>query len=550
MNFSKQTREQNIKKMQSQEFDLVIIGGGISGAGVARDAASRGMKVALVEASDFASGTSSRSSKLIHGGIRYLENYEFGLVFEALNERRILFEMAPHLVHPLRFMLPVYKESRVGMFLLGMGMWLYDALSLFEAPQMHERLSAKKTLARMPSIDAKNLLGSYVYSDAYMDDDRLVIESLRSAESLGAVCISYAECTGADQQDDVIQAIHVKDKVTGSEFKIKGKQFIGTVGPWTDFLGQSLNAHWKMKMRPSKGVHLTFSRSRINLSSAVVMISDDEKRIVFGIPRNEMVIIGTTDTDFKLNPGEVKTEAEDVKYLLHIANTYFPGASLTESDILASYSGIRPLVDDGSETESKTSREHEIFDSGKNLSFLTGGKYTTYRAMASEAVEHILEKLSIEKANQYSKAQTTQALNPLADSASIEKSRRALPDLVRQFALSAEVIAPLVDRHGAEAVEILLAYRWDLKLTGEDMLWALEAHHAIDKTMCFHLIDFFLRRAPLFLSRADHGIAFLDTIGSVFAEKLGWDENTLDAEKNSINAHIQFEMGWRKELRT
>jgi glycerol-3-phosphate dehydrogenase len=172
MEFSHRTRRENLEKLKAEKFDLVIIGGGISGAGVARDAVSRGMRVALVEANDFASGTSSRSSKLIHGGIRYLENLEFGLVFEALTERRNLFEMAPHLVHPLRFLLPLYKGGRVGMFKLGLGMWLYDALSTFEAPQMHERLSSAEVLARAPLLASKDLLGGYVYSDAYMDDDR------------------------------------------------------------------------------------------------------------------------------------------------------------------------------------------------------------------------------------------------------------------------------------------------------------------------------------------------------------------------------------------
>ena len=211
--------------MSNQTFDLLIIGGGINGAGVARDAALRGLSVALVEASDFASGTSSRSSKLIHGGIRYLENFEFKLVFEALSERKRLFAIAPHLVHPLRFMIPLYRGGRVGMFKMGLGMWLYDALSLFRAPQMHERLSAKESLQRMPSLQSKDLLGAYVYSDAYMDDDRLVYETLRSAADSGAIAANYVKALGTQLgSDQKISGVLCRDEKTQRDFVIKAQQ--------------------------------------------------------------------------------------------------------------------------------------------------------------------------------------------------------------------------------------------------------------------------------------------------------------------------------------
>ncbi|MEZ4870798.1 MAG: FAD-dependent oxidoreductase [Bdellovibrionales bacterium] len=290
--FSFETRNQNLNRLKTETFDLVIIGGGINGAGVARDAASRGLKVALVEANDFASGTSSRSSKLIHGGVRYLENLEFGLVFEALSERAKLFQLAPHLVHPLRFQIPIYKSSRVGMFMMGLGMWLYDALSLFQAPKMHERLNAKESVERMPTLNARELSGSYVYSDAYMDDDRLVHETLRSANELGAVQVNYAKAVGANRDEQGrIQSIKIKDGIAGEELVVHGRHFVSTVGVWTDDLGDILLPKWEHIMRPSKGVHLTFSKERLPLANAVVMGA--ESRIVFGIQRHEMVIVGT-----------------------------------------------------------------------------------------------------------------------------------------------------------------------------------------------------------------------------------------------------------------
>ena len=225
-------RPQMIEHMQNETFDLAIIGGGITGAGVARDAASRGMKVALIEANDFAFGTSSRSSKLIHGGIRYLENYEFHLVFEALSERALLFDIAPTLVHPLRFVLPLYEGNRVGMFKMGLGMWAYDALSLFEAPEPHERLSADESVERLPLLQRSGLQGSYVYSDAYMDDDRLVLETMRSAVSMGAKVANRVRAADAVLIDGKVSALVCRDEISKQTFNIKAKHFVSTVGPW------------------------------------------------------------------------------------------------------------------------------------------------------------------------------------------------------------------------------------------------------------------------------------------------------------------------------
>ncbi|HEX4922641.1 MAG TPA: FAD-dependent oxidoreductase, partial [Bdellovibrionales bacterium] len=294
--FSFRTRAENIKRMESEEFDLAIIGGGITGAGAARDAASRGMKVALIEARDFAFGTSSRSSKLIHGGIRYLENKEFKLVFEALSERRILHEMAPNLVHPLRFVLPIFEGDRVSPWLMGVGMWLYDILAMFEA-KMHEFLSPAESVERVAHLNEKGLRGSYVYSDAYMDDDRLVHATLRSANELGAVCANYVAATGAEFTGEKVTAVICADQRSGRTFKLRARHIVSTVGPWTDRLGHSLFKNWKDILRPTKGVHVILERAKLPVNDAVVMSTRADKRIVFVIPRNEMVIVGTTDTD-------------------------------------------------------------------------------------------------------------------------------------------------------------------------------------------------------------------------------------------------------------
>ena len=553
MSFSSDTRAKNIEEMQSEVFDLLIIGGGITGAGVARDAASRGMKVALIEADDFGSGTSSRSSKLIHGGIRYLENLEFGLVFEALRERRNLFEIAPHLVHPLRFQLPLYKGGRVGMFKLGLGMWLYDALSLFEVPMLHERLSKKEALERAPMLREEGLLGAYVYSDAYMDDDRMVIETLRSANHNGAVAANYVKATGGIVEEGRLSSVKVKDLVGEKEFAIRARHFVSTVGPWTDLVGSAVLGEWKKLLRPSKGIHITLRRDRLPLDEAVVMISDDEKRIVFGIPRHEMIIIGTTDTDFPEDPSEVTSTRDDIEYLLHIANSYFPNADITEDDIIASYSGVRPLVDDGADEESKTSREHLIFSDPRNITFVTGGKYTTYRSMAEETVEVALEHFPLEDRVRFSKPNTLEPLNPLVSPEKLHRAQIEAHKTARLKGLSECLVRKLVDRHGKEAEVILDRYlpnqlNGGLRLSQsseEALMWELEAKHAIRETMCLKLIDFYLRRAPLFLSRQDHGLMLADHLSRVFKNELGWSDAQRTREVSLIREHLETEMGWR-----
>jgi glycerol-3-phosphate dehydrogenase len=538
--FSVEDRQLNIRALGKEKFDLFIIGGGITGAGVARDAALRGMKVGLIEASDFASGTSSRSSKLIHGGIRYLENMEFKLVFEALTERQKLFQMAPHLVHPLRFMIPLYEQSRVGMFKMGLGMWAYDALSLFQAPEMHERLTPAETKARMPSLQSHQLLGSYVYSDAYMDDDRLTLETLRSANSAGAMCANYVKAVGAEfSAEGKMKKVLCEDQISKDKFTVEARHFVSTVGPWTDEVGTSLFKEWKKILRPTKGVHLTFEKKRLPLGSAVVMGA--EKRIVFGIPRHEMVIVGTTDTDFQGNPSDVVAGPDDVEYLLGVIENYFPGAKIQSSDILASYAGVRPLVNDGSSTEGKTSREHIIFTESHGVTFVAGGKYTTYRLMAEQIITECLRFFPLEDRVRFNRCTTEQPINPLITEESRQQDHLLLDQLNKIGHLPLQDAARFVDRHGAEARKIWQNF-------GPATYWELEAWHALENTMCLHLVDFYTRRAPLFLAEPDHGFSAIGKIASVFTRYLGWNRDQLEAEERNLALHMKRELAWRQKI--
>jgi len=541
--FSKTERIHNIQQMQSEVFDLCIIGGGINGVGVARDASSRGLRVALIEGKDFASGTSSRSSKLIHGGIRYLENLEFHLVFEALNERTHLFEIAPHLVHPLRFMIPLYENSRVGMFKMGLGMWLYDALALFQVPETHERLNGTETMQRMPALRPDTLRGSYIYSDAYMDDDRLVHETLRSANEMGAVSANFVRATGARFNGaGKIEAVECEDVLGSQKFHIRAKHVVSCVGPWTDDLGPKLLKDWKSILRPTKGVHLTLQKSRLPLSSAVVMAAEKSDRIVFGIPRHEMVIIGTTDTDYRESPDQVVTEAEDVKYLLEVTRQYFPGARISEKDIVATYAGVRPLVKDRSSTEGKTSREHTIIDDDRGVTLVAGGKYTTYRRISEEVVSHCLNYFSLEERARFSKNDTIKALNPFVTATALQQALTQASQWAKDFARAEAEVKLLAERYAMEALEILRVYPRSYTY------WQLEAAQAIDHTLCLNLVDFYTRRVPLFLASPDHGRSQLESICQVFAEKLSWSEAETKKQKEDLQRYMHHELQWRESF--
>lgn len=542
MNLSLQERNEAVKSFETEIFDICVIGGGIIGAGAARDAASRGMKTCLIEQNDFASGTSSRSSKLIHGGIRYLENLEFGLVFEALNERHVLFEIAPHLVHPLSFILPLYQGGRVGMFKMGLGMWLYDALALMHAPKFHERLSSREAVLKVPSLKETALSGAYLYSDAYMDDDRLVIETLRSAARFGSRIANYVKA-GRGQMDDKgkLRALEVTDLVQNKKILIKAKHFVSTVGPWTDQFASTL-FEWKRILRPSKGIHLTLSRQRLPINDAIVMATGADRRIIFAIPRHEMIIIGTTDTDFKGDPSQVHTEKADVDYLLGIMRFYFPRADIKEEDIISSYAGVRPLVDDGSVSESKTSREHVILNTPHNVTFVAGGKYTTYRRIARDILENVLKnEFSLEKRIEFARNQTREAINPIVTPEKLSEALAQSHRWASPYGLTEKETRFLAERHGFEALDIIKEGRKQKLLNS----WEMEALFACHRTMCLHLKDFMLRRCPLFLADKDHGLPLLSRIGQVFKNEYGWSDERLEEEKRLYLDHFQFEMGWR-----
>ncbi len=389
-------RAQRLAALADRHFDLLVVGGGITGTGIARDAARRGLAVALVEKEDFAAGTSSRSSRLIHGGVRYLEHGYLHLVFEASRERRRLLTLAPNLVRPLRFTWPVYRGARVKRWQLAAALTLYDALALFRNVGRHRRLRADEVLAAEPALATDGLLGGAAYWDAATDDARLTLANALDAAHASATVVNHAEVAGLTHSSPggAIDGVLVRDLLSGATLRVQARAVFNATGPWTDEIARLEDPHAGPAVRGTKGVHIAVPAVRVANRQAVTMLSPDDGRVMFSLPAGAQTIIGTTDTGTSRHPHEVRASRADVRYLLSAANRFFPAARLTEDDVIAAWAGIRPLVartnrgDPGS-----ASREHAITRTKRGVLTVTGGKLTTYRAMAEQCVDAAVRTL-------------------------------------------------------------------------------------------------------------------------------------------------------------
>src|SRR5437879_1213535 len=370
--------KRNVDALAEEQFDLLILGGGITGAGVALDAALRGFRVALIDKGDFASGTSSVSSKLVHGGLRYLEHGHFPLVYEALHERQLLLHNAPHLVHPLRFIIPFYRGARVPPWKWRAGLTLYDLLAGRSNLERSRPLGAACLQHAFPGLCSKGLRGGAAYFDAQMDDARLCLEVVKTAALHGAVVANYVEAVAFEQQGGRITGVRALDRVGGGDFSIRARQVLNATGPWVDAICRLAGDAGSQHLQPTKGVHL-IAPGR-GLTEAFLLLQPRDRRVFFVIPWLGKTLIGTTDTHFGGQPEALTVTAEDVLYILEGYNHYFSPA-LEQRDILGSFVGLRPLIRTRPEEPSAISREFQVFASPSGLLSVAGGKYTTYRRM-------------------------------------------------------------------------------------------------------------------------------------------------------------------------
>ena len=460
-------RETSRDRLSRVRFDVLVVGGGINGAGIARDAALRGLAVALVERDDFASGTSSRSSRLVHGGVRYLEHGFFHLVFEASRERRTLLRIAPHLVSPLQFTWPVYAGARLPRWKILAGLWLYDLLALLRNVARHRGLSSEAVLAREPGLERAGLTGGATYFDASTDDARLTVANVVDAAAAGATVLNHAECSAFLFDGHFVSGARIRDRLTGESIEVRASIVVNATGPWTDAL-RRLESAWSLPaVLGTKGVHIAVPAARIGNRNAVTLLSPRDGRVMFVLPAGEHTIIGTTDTVTHEHPEQVRATRADVRYLLDSVNGVFPGARLDHDDVVCAWAGIRPLVASKKVRDpASASREHEIAVGPRGVIAISGGKLTTYRAMAEEVVDLVQRRLG---------RRVTRSLT----------ARRPLPPVGRQFACTiADVLVRRTKRafetrdHGASdapavAAELAREFGWDAAATAQ----ALDDYH-------------------------------------------------------------------------
>ena len=376
----------DIDRFTKNVYDLLVIGGGINGAAIAHIAAKRKMRVALLEKGDFASGASSKSTKLIHGGIRYLENFELDLVYESLKERSLQLKVAPHLVKPLPFVIPVYKGDARPLWMMQCGVLLYDLLAGSHRVKPHKNLTREEVLALEPGIKQEGLTGGVLYYDAQMDDARLCLENVLSADSYGAHVANYVKVLSFIKENGRAIGVKAEDVLSGREFEVRARKIISTVGPWTNELLRLDAPQAKKKVRTTKGIHIVY-KGQIS-QHALLLGSQSDRRIFFLIPWMGNSLIGTTDTDYIGSPDEVKVEREDIDYLIRETKRVFPDLPFGPDKILATFAGLRPLVRRGG-SANKVSRKHLFYEAPSGVIFVVGGKYTTYRKVAADCVSRI-----------------------------------------------------------------------------------------------------------------------------------------------------------------
>ena len=383
-----------LQRAPQQRYDLLIVGGGINGAGIAYDAAMRGYSVLLVEKGDFASGTSSRSSKLIHGGIRYLAQYQFGLVFESLRERALLLKLCPHIVRPMPFLYPVFRGGPDTKLMVSLGLTLYDGLALFRTPARHRTFRPEQIQEQEPLLGREGLWSCPRYYDAWMNDARLVLAAIQGAVRCGADVLSHVEARSLLRDGDRVCGALLTDRLAGVDLVVDARLVVNAGGPWLDQIAALERPDLPQHVMPTKGVHVLVPRERLSLHNAVLVRSPDDGRALFAIPWSRMTLIGTTDTFHKGSPDEVYADRSDVDYLLRAVNHTFPTVQLERKDVRSTYAGLRPLIAQDAKGASDMSREHEIALSPGGVLSIGGGKYTTFRHVAEQVVDRAADILA------------------------------------------------------------------------------------------------------------------------------------------------------------
>jgi glycerol-3-phosphate dehydrogenase len=519
-----------LTRLATERFDVLVIGGGVTGAGTALDAASRGLRVALVEARDLASGTSSRSSKLIHGGLRYLEQFDFKLVYEALRERDLLVsKLAPHLVKPVSFLYPLYKKV-VERPYVGAGLVLYDSMEGTRRPvPRHRHLSARGALKRAPALSPDRLAGAMLYYDAQVDDARHTLTVARTAAAHSAVIGTRLSVVGLLRSAERVTGARVRDEESGRILEVSAEAVVICAGVWTDLVHELAGVQAGYKVRMSKGVHIVVPRAAVDADTGMILRT--EKSVLFFIPWGEHWIVGTTDTDFSGDRAEPVATEEDIEYILAAANRVL-ARPLTRDDVVAVYAGLRPLVEpqtgNGAKPTTKLSREHVVDTPVPGLASIAGGKFTTYRLMARDVVDAAVADFDREVPGSV----TEQV--PLLGADGLAAVQPAAGRLAEDYGVARATVEHLLGRYGTLATEVLDLIRADASLgrplaSGHPYLRA-EVAYAVSHEGALHLEDVLMRRTRLFIESADSGVSAAADVAAIMGRLLGWSRRRRGAE--------------------
>ncbi len=519
--------------MTSNPYDLVIIGGGITGAGIALDAASRGMKVALVEKSDFASGTSSKSTKLIHGGLRYLRQFHFKMVADIGKERKIVHNLAPHLVLPEKMLLPILKDSSIGKFTISAALKIYDMLAGVKGDDQRRMLNKRKTLEVEPLLPIDHTVGGGLYAEYRTDDSRLTIELIKTAHAYGADLLNYVEVEDFIYESGEVKGVECFDHLAEENFAIYGKQIVNAAGPWVDELRKLNHSYLDKQLHITKGIHLVFPHKQLPVKQSLYFEIGDG-RMIFIIPRDDITYVGTTETDYNGDRDNILVNKQDAAYLIAAVNNLFPSINLTLEDVQSSWAGLRPLIAEEGKTVSEISRKDEIFVSLTGLISIAGGKLTGYRKMAEKVVDMIAKKLKHEEYKICKTSSLPLKGNKFDQYQEVLKYIEEVSSRLKQAGLPATYASYLVHNYGGQTDIILSDFE---KQRGDDphknLIWA-ELYYCIKHEMVCKPLDFIERRT----GRLYFNIASVkktdQEILEYFKEKFSWSEEEYADENEQL----------------
>jgi glycerol-3-phosphate dehydrogenase len=540
--FSALERETIINKVKSTTYDLIVIGGGITGSGIALDAATRGLKVLVVEKEDFASGTSSKSTKLIHGGLRYLKQFEIALVREVGRERAIVHNLAPHLVKSEKMLLPLVEDGTFGKVLTSVGLMVYDVLAGVEKVDQRKMLSKAEAMEMEPLLAEKTLEGGGIYAEYRTDDARLTIEVVKTAVGFGAHALNYTEAVDFEYDGTKVTGIKFKDRLTETIHSISSKYVVSATGPWVDTLRKKNNSFQGKKLHLTKGVHIVVPHSRLPLKQSVYFDVPDG-RMIFAIPRDRITYIGTTDTDYSGDINDVRSNIADVEYLLKGANATFPSAELTIGDVESSWAGLRPLIEEEGKSASELSRKDEIFQSETGLISIAGGKLTGYRKMAERIIDLVAEKLKDDYDTEIDECKTEKVVfsgGPFKNAKEVDKYIIEIAGELKKYEIDPYYALYLVSNYGKQSRQIIDKMATMENSNGMEYLIKAEIWFTMNFEMVTTALDFFNRRTGRLYFNINTINGALDTVLAEMAISLKWEKDKVATERDSVLNAIEL----------